>query len=370
MTPRATLYVGVAAPLVEAFRVWAAKIPAAGDKAERKQLLKTFPHREIGAYAFQVAGDPQTPTSEAVLFFRTDVDTPPDRVRKVVEPWSGAPVELAQEASVESVPLLYHRAYLRDLKEALVGQPVRLVVRVGLTRQAFQSDLLLLRPELVALFCHGTDDGNLLLENGRGRAVMVSGEELLPALKPRPKVTFLAACHSQAAVERAGDGWQAGALIATDPETPVEVADCAQFQSFFYSALLAGRSAGEAFDDAVAFVAGSDTVGDRAVKHGVVPASQRFRRLAGHAVKLSGGARKKPAPIPRDLEPVHRSLSAEMRRGMDRFMGRQDEQSKIIDALMPLVAGRRATGRGDRRCVTLTKEGGIGKTALAAEIAE
>lgn len=48
-------------------------------------------------------------------------------------------------------------------------------------------------------------------------------------------------------------------------------------------------------------------------------------------------------------------------------MGRRREMAQILDAMLPVRAG---IGRGERRIVTLTKEGGIGKTAMATEVSE
>ena len=57
-----------------------------------------------------------------------------------------------------------------------------------------------------------------------------------------------------------------------------------------------------------------------------------------------------------------------IRRSSDRFVGRREELASALDALLPLPAGVRRAGPG--RVVTLTKEGGIGKTAMAGELAD
>ncbi len=370
MTPTVTLYVGIAVPLVEDFREWAAKIPPAADEGARQALLKAFPRREIGAYALQELQEGRFPPAnpQPVLVFRTAVTTVEQRVEKLVGQWSGTPVWQLQDET-RPIPQLDHRTFLQELDKALAHQPVRWVPRVGLTRQKLQSDLQQLRPELVALFCHGTPEGNLLFEDGRGRAVMVAGEELLPLLTPHPQATMLAACHSQTAVLRAG-GWQErGILITVDARTPVEVAACAQFQSFFFSELLAGATAGAAHAAAVRFVASSDTVGDRAFAADEVPASAKFQLVAGQDARLGKRAAAEPPAIPPQFEPIAHVTSPEMRRGIEHFVGRQRETVEVIAALLPLGAGLQAAGQGDHRCVTLTKEGGIGKTALAVEVA-
>ena len=167
MTPKATLYVGVASPLVEVCRLWLAKVPEGDSKEERLKLLKAFPHREIGAYGLEVA-----PGAEA-LAFRTPLKVKSDRVKEVVKKWGGQEPEDLPTGSPSPISPLDHRRYLGELHTAFEGQPVHLVPRAGLTLQVLQRDLLDLKPALVVLFCHGTKYGELLLEDGRGLASVV-----------------------------------------------------------------------------------------------------------------------------------------------------------------------------------------------------
>ena len=150
--------------MVEEFRVWAARTSPASDEAERKQQLEAFPYRDIGAYGFHDAWDLEGGAQASMPVFRTPLEISEDRVRAAVEAWGGAPPEILRKSAAQPVPLLDQRAYLEELEETLDSQAVRLVARLGLTRQALRSDLLRLRPEMVALFCHGTTEGNLLLE--------------------------------------------------------------------------------------------------------------------------------------------------------------------------------------------------------------
>lgn len=53
--------------------------------------------------------------------------------------------------------------------------------------QHLQRDLLTLRPEMAVLFCHGTKEGCLLLEDGRGKAAVTPGDRVLAVLDPRPR---------------------------------------------------------------------------------------------------------------------------------------------------------------------------------------
>lgn len=186
MTHRATLYVGVAAPLVEAFHLWVAKVPRHDDPQEQKRILKSFPHREIGAYGLRPAGGTPEASVPAALAFHTAVSVAPERVRERIEEWSGEPPELLTSDSKPVQPL-DHRRYLAALLGSLEDQPVRVVPRVGLTLQLLQRDLSTLQPEIVALFCHGTEEGCLLLEDGRGKAAVTPGDRVLSVLSPRPR---------------------------------------------------------------------------------------------------------------------------------------------------------------------------------------
>ena len=369
MTPTATLYVGVASPLVEVCRRWLAKAPEGGSKNDRLKLLRAFPHRAIGAYGLEVA-----PGAEA-LAFRTPLKVNPDRVKEVVKKWGGQePAQLAPEQlptdSPSPVSPLDHRRYLAELHTAFEGQPVHLVARVGLTLQVLQRDLLDLKPALVVLFCHGTKYGELLLEDGRGLASVVAGDRLFEAIDPEPRVLFLAACHSEAVLKRAkqaGD-WAGRAIVSVDSDSKIEVTAVAEFQSRFFRQLFDGLPAGEAFDGAERYVAGSETVGDLTFAVGDKPASQKFRiNETGREVKLDGRAAA-VSEAPAGLRPAPRLLEPRLRRAMDRFVGRRWEMAQALNALLPLGAGLR--GAADHRIVTLTKEGGIGKTALAAELSD
>jgi tetratricopeptide (TPR) repeat protein len=58
------------------------------------------------------------------------------------------------------------------------------------------------------------------------------------------------------------------------------------------------------------------------------------------------------------------------RRARETFVGRRREMAKVLDLLLPLPAGVQRPGAFEPRIVTLVREGGIGKTSLAAELAD
>jgi len=361
---KATLYVGIAEPLVEVYRLWLAEVPEVEDPEERKKLLKAFPRREIGAYEIQSEGGSESP---AALVFRTVPKVPPQRVEEKIEAWCGSPPkELRREE--EPVPPLDYRHFLAEIQRTLGDLQLSILPRVGLTLQQLQRDLLRLQPEMAMIFCHGTAFGELLFEDGRGVATPVPGERLFEAIEPQPQVLFLAACHSESVIRRAKAAWADSAIVSVDSESPIEVTAVAEFQSLFFDQLLAGRSAGEAFDAAAKHVRNSESMGDLAFEIGQAPASEKFRINAeGRDLELEVAGEIDSDP-PADFDLGQHLKSPRIRRGVDRFVGRRREMAQVLDALLPLPPGRSRKGAGDRRLVTITKEGGIGKTSLAAEI--
>ena len=361
MSGVATLYVGMAAPLVEAAQQWEVPLPDFADAQERAEKLRQFPREAIGAYALS--------PDDAALTFRTGAAVPPERVRQNVEPWVGSAPKRLPSTVFRPLDDLDCRKVLAALRQALNGAPVQIVPRFGLTRQLLQQDLTGLKPELVLLNCHGTDDGYLVLEDGRGRADFLPGDGLFRILKPQPQVLFLAACHSERVLRHAGDAAGSGdiAVVHVLGEAPIEVAAYAAFSAMFFPALLRGEAAGEAFEAAREHVANDATVGNLTTAAGQKPASDKLRlNKAGRNVRLALTARNgtsKEAPAPPHVHAI--------RRTSDRFVGRRREMHKVIDALLPLPPGiHRGLGAGQRRLVTLTKEGGIGKTALGSQIVD
>ncbi|MBC8236068.1 AAA family ATPase [bacterium] len=355
-----TLYIGIAAPLVEAARVWLAEIPPHQNGKERREKLKQFPHAKIGAYDFSFP-------DSSVIAFRTSLRVNEERVQAEVGQWSGKPPQLILNQTVETVPSLDSRKVLDELKQTLSNHPLRIVSRIGLTLQQLQRDLMTLQPELVILDCHGTKEGCLLLEDRRARADVVPGERLFSIFQPRPKMLFLAACYSEAVLHRAKESadWQDAAILHVSSETPVEVAACVAFQSMFIPAFLQGKTAGDAFDAAKLYVENDPLLGSLSDAPGEVASAEKFQiREAGKSVCLESVS-SAMAVSPQEAEPTRQK--GRIRRSSERFVGRQREMAKIIDGLLPRPAGIVVQ---EKRLVTLTKEGGIGKTAIALEVSD
>jgi hypothetical protein len=118
MTHNATLYIGVAAPLIEEYRQWLVKIPTCDDEQQRRDLLRKFPLRDIGAYGFEPAPGPTGPEA---LVFHTPAKVDPERVKKLVHGWGAEEPKQISEGS-SAVPPLDHRRYLNQLRIALEKQ--------------------------------------------------------------------------------------------------------------------------------------------------------------------------------------------------------------------------------------------------------
>uniref|UniRef100_UPI001177B375 tetratricopeptide repeat protein n=1 Tax=Candidatus Entotheonella palauensis TaxID=93172 RepID=UPI001177B375 len=355
-----TLYIGVAAPLVEISRIWMTGLPEGGHKA-----MKDFPRREINAYRFKWLDD-----DRSVLTFHTGVRVPEARVQEVIEKWSGEQPACISTSHVEPVESIDHRRVVAELRATLQEQPVRIMTRVGLTLQQLQRDLSQHHPELVLLNAHGTPDGCLMFEDGRSGGEIVSGERLFPLLEPRPQVLFLAACHSGGVIRRAKETaeWDDGAIVYINTETSVKVTACAAFASMFYPALLQGHCVDEAFAVAQQFVANDPVMGDFSVVGESLAPSKKFC-LADHGRQTSLAVPDFKAVDETDHASSEPPYPNQLRRTSERIVGRRREMQQIINAILPLPAGITAPG-GQRRVVCLTKEGGIGKTTIALEIVD
>ncbi len=356
------LYVGIAEPLVEHAHVWLAHLPRCADWKELNAKIGAFPFREIGAYSRQIVDG-----KEPAIVFHTNPNVAEARVREEVGRWSGETPSLVTSTN-RPISSIGHRACLQELVRSVEGLPVKIVARAGLTLQLLQSDLATFKPTVVVLDCHGTEEGCLVLEDGRGRAQFVGAEHLVPILdRNRPRVLFLSACHSERVVDRAGGIADRSdvAVVYVRGEEPLESAAAAAFSSTFFPAMLKGEPAGDGFDAARGCVESDAYVGRfSSPPDKTTPADKLLISAAGREVRLKtmAAADGRPEHILPHLAPV----STLPRRSAERFIGRRRELQQVIDALLPMPPGiLRGTQAGDHRLVTLTKEGGIGKTALA-----
>ena len=358
------LYVGVAAPLVEVSDLWLLRLAPLKPTSEERAALVAFLREEVRAYGLEWL-------EPAALAFETAPGNP-DSIKARVRARAATEPQLVEPLHQKVVAPLDHKRAVAEVKRKLGQTSYATVVRTGLTMQQLQEDMARLRPSIVVLNCHGTAEGCLLLEDGLGGADVVGGERLGPVLQPLPPVLFLSACHSHAAVERLEPAiaGKALAVVSVRDEAPVEVAACSTFEGVFFTRLSQGATANEAFAAArLALENDPDLAGAGTDPGKLTPADKFDLNKAGEAVKLPelAGA---PAVVP-DEPTRPRVRSSLYIRKPEHFVGRQREMAGILRALLPPRAGLRPLALPEnRRAITLTKEGGIGKTALLSALAD
>jgi hypothetical protein len=300
MTSGPLLYVGIAEPLVQAYCQWQVEIPQAGGPEERQAKLREFPKHQVGAYEIALTKD------HSKLEFQTAWHVNPKRVKHEIEEWSkGSPALV--DKRLDPVAGLDHEKLRTELKTALKDRLIRIEERIGLTLQQLQRDLSDQTPDLFLLICHGTREGCVLLEDGRGGSDVISGDRLFDVLRPSlPTLVFLSACFSGTILKRAhwNDQGEQCAIAYIDAEHPVEVTAIARFGAEFIAGLLCGGSADVAFEAARRFLMNDPRVGDLSTSPGKTPPSQKFcLHTGGRAVKLSvAGQTSRVSSEPAQLE--------------------------------------------------------------------
>jgi len=202
----------------------------------------------------------------------------------------------------------------------------------------------------------------LTFEDGRGGLQPVPPRRLEALVRPRPPaLAVVCACHSL----RAAQALVAAGVkhvVAVSLDEPLLDAAAVAFTRAFYHALSVGDSVRRAFDGGVEAVAASPRVGpDWASKFELLPedgdhtAKVLPRSLMRRKVLVPA-----PPPGPPPRWPPRATLSQNAPRPPEDFLGREVDAFKVLDALL----ARR------RRFVSLVGPVGVGKSALAAFVAE
>lgn len=202
----------------------------------------------------------------------------------------------------------------------------------------------------------------LTFEDGRGGLQPVPPRRLEALVRPRPpQLAVVCACHSLRAAQALVT---AGVkhVVAVSLDEPLLDAAAVAFTRSFYHSLSVGDSVRRAFDGGVEAVAASPRVGPNwASKFELIPkdgdhdAQVLPRSLMRRKVLVAAAA---PGPPPR--WPPRTTLSKNAPRPPEDFLGREVDAFKVLDALL----ARR------RRFVSLVGPVGVGKSALAAFVAE
>jgi tetratricopeptide (TPR) repeat protein len=212
--------------------------------------------------------------------------------------------------------------------------------------------------DVVHFVGHGDKEGNLLLEDDDGSADLVSPQRLAKAMqRANVRLVLLSACHSGAAGRAL---YEAGIpnVVMVDERYPMHAEVAAIFNRQFYARLARGKPPSEAYEASVRAVRMDRHFGDEAPpprnEHTgeIEPRyGERFDKIIADDRPLVGG-------IPTaGYEELYPSMPLCTVTREEIFVGRE---AKMIEVIRQMQTAR---------LVTLTGPGGIGKTALARQVA-
>ena len=268
--------------------------------------------------------------------------------------WACPFVYTRRDGSVSAVPSIDAGAELALVRSALVSanKRVRFVAEVATAQQIRR--LMTLGCDFLHYSGHGVSDG-LALEADRGADVHVVSHEALCALigaggEVRTRFVFVSACHSEPAGRAFVD---AGVphVVAVKQEAKVSDAASRTFARQFYLALLVGKTVRQAFE-----------IGSRSASVEQPPGQSsgaKFLLLpedGDHEVQMVRRNAVADGAFVDETRPPSPCTAAMAPRP---FVGRARE---LADAARFLASGA--------RCVSVVGPQGMGKSALAAKIAE
>ena len=212
--------------------------------------------------------------------------------------------------------------------------------------------------DVVHFVGHGAEDGRLLLEADDGSADLVSPQRLAKAMQgANVRLVLLSACHSGAAGRALHEAGIPN-VVMVDERYPMHAEVAAIFNRQFYARLARGKPPGEAYEAGVRAVRMDKRFGDEAPpprnrQTGEIEPrySERFDKIIADDRPLVEGI------PPAGYEELYPSKSLCTVTREEIFVGRE---AKMIEVIRQMQTAR---------LVTLTGPGGIGKTALARQVA-
>ncbi len=257
------------------------------------------------------------------------------------------------------------RLVRQRLEKELRGSSVPVAVRFLPWAVPFKVHNALLESYHVVHFVgHGAEDGSLLMETQTGVADFVSPKRFAEMLRGcNARLALISACHSGKALKALREAGFPN-VVAIDERFPIDARAAVVFSGLFYSALAWGCPPSKAFSLGLSAVRTDAEVGDHITVDEITgeslpPCSKRFIADIADDEPLVPpylkGSYQDLAPLP-PLPPI--TIEA-------KFTGRQALMQRAIAALLgsPLEDLERS------RLVTLEGPPGIGKTALAREVA-
>lgn len=285
--------------------------------------------------------------------------TPPVKVLVIIS----NPPDLPEEKKLD---VIREKRLIKEALRPLMDES-RLTVKWEdeASLEKLQDALLTFNPHIIHYTGHGGFDeekgGVLLLEDGRDKAMDVSGTKLAERLVGRDvRLIVLSGC--QTAMTKTNDPFSsvAGALVKKGIPSVIAMQQSIRddsaniFASRFYKALATGQPIDIALGEArLSMERPSKENPDHSLVDWGIPV------LISSVWDLNLFALDAEAPLP--VPPAPRGFNKiNLPHPGDIFVGRQIEQRLIA----------RALGGGDARCIMIIGPGGIGKSSLAARAVE
>jgi tetratricopeptide (TPR) repeat protein len=212
--------------------------------------------------------------------------------------------------------------------------------------------------DVVHFVGHGDKEGNLLLEGDDGSVDPVSPQRLAKAMQgANVRLVLLSACHSGAAGRALHEAGIPN-VVMVDERYPMHAEVAAIFNRQFYAWLARGKPPGEAYEAGVRAVRTDRRFGDEAPPPRNRQTGEIEPRYGERFDKIIADDRPLVEGIPMaGYEELYPSKSLCTVTREEIFVGRE---AKMIEVIRQMQTAR---------LVTLTGPGGIGKTALARQVA-